>query len=1215
MSILVPVALCFIFAGQSPAQLQFIENKGQWDNRFDYKSDFNTGSFYVQKNGFTVLMHHEADLENFAAQMHGHAHNDAAHKEGAAARVAAPPVPVFSEKLRLRSHAYRVVFLGATGKAAAVPDKPLPTYNNYFIGKDSSRWKSNCAIYQAITYKNVYPNIDVRYYTDQGTLKYDIIVHPGGNPNEITLQYQGVDKLEVKNKELVATTSVGTVKELYPYTYQVLEKGREVLDCKYQVKDNTVRFKVSGYTPGATLVIDPTLIFSSFAGSTSDNWGYTATPGPDGSFFAGGISFGDGFPVSPGAYDRTYNGGINEDGNGPYDISIIKLSANGTSRIYATYLGGTANEQPHSMICDAEGNLIVAGRTNSSNYPLTQSLIGSGGNYDIVITKLNAAGTALIGSVKIGGTADDGINIKSKYSPVNPPSQNDGAYDTRRNYGDDARSEVIIDAAGNIYMAGCTQSSNFPTTPGVFQPAFGGGPSTGPVRQDGVVLKFNPNLSQVLFSSFFGGAGNDACFVLSINPANGNVYVAGGTTSNNLPGSTANTISTSYQGGVTDGFVTIIRPDGSAIVSTTYIGTTGNDLVYGIKFDRFGYPYVNGTTTGNWPVINASFSNAGGKQFICKLQSDLSAYVYSTVFGTNSGVPNISPTAFLVDRCENVYVSGWGGTFNNGKGYPNAGTSGLPVTPNAVQSVTDGSDFYFFVLEKDAASQLFGSFFGQRNGFNDHVDGGTSRFDENGIIYQSLCANCGNTPGVFFPTTPGVWAPSNRSINCAMACVKIEMNFGGVGASVKATVNGIVDTIGCVPLDIVFTDTLAKGKRYIWHFGDGTPSETTIAPVNSVSHTYTAEGLYRLMLVSIDSTTCNIADTAYVNVRVGNNIITPRFTAIKQPPCTNLTYNFVNTTTASRPAYSNNTFTWDFGDGSPRIKTGFQTVSHTYASVGNYKVTLLVDDTTFCNVPDSFSLNIRLAIVVTAEIGTPENACVGKPIAFQNNTLGGLSFVWNFGDGSPQSTEIDPVHIYNQPGRYQVTLIANDSTTCNLSDTARIFVDVFAIPVANFNYTPQPAEENRPAQFINSSIGATSYNWSFGDGEFSTLPNPTHQYNATGVYEVCLIATNAAGCSDTICKPVEAKVLPLLDVPNAFTPGKFGVNSVIKVTGFGIVRMTWRIYNRWGQLVFETNNRKDGWDGTFKGVVQPMDVYTYTLDVELSDGEKVRKTGDITLLR
>jgi gliding motility-associated-like protein len=944
--------------------------------------------------------------------------------------------------------------------------------------------------------------------------------------------------------------------------------------------------------------------------------------------FAGGIAFGSGFPVTTGAFQTVFAGGTDDDANGPYDIAIIKLSANGANRLYATYIGGSGNEQPHSMITDGAGNLVVAGRTNSplsgssgTPYPTTTAAIGTNGKYDIVITKLNATGTALIGSMRIGGSEDDGVNIRSKYSPLGIPGQTDGAFDTRRNYGDDARSEVILDGANNIYLAACTQSPNFPVVGSSIQPSFGGGGAQ--IKQDGIIAKFNANLTTVNFSTFFGGSGNDACFVLAINPLTGNLYVAGGTTSADLPGDKAGVLTPTFQGGGTDGFITQLLADGSAIIKTTYIGTNDNntgtdgfDLVYGIQFDKFGFPYIMGATTGNWQALNANFSNAGGKQFIGKLQPDLSSYVYTTMFGTNSATPNISPVAFLVDRCQNVYVSGWGGALNTSKQYPNAGTGGLEflITTGAVQSTTDRNDFFFFVLEKDATSQLYGTFFGQTGGFTDHVDGGTSRFDANGIIYQAICANCGNTPGVFFPTTPGVWAPNNSSGACNEAAVKIEMNFGGVGASVKATINGIVDTVGCVPLDIVFTDTLAKGKRYIWDYGDGS-RDTTIAPNNSVTHTYQNIGTYRLMLVSIDSTTCNVADTAYTTVKVGNNTVSPNFTATKIGGCESLTFQFNNTTTAVLPVFRPNTFVWDFGDGTPAVRTGFINVTHTYASPGTYNVRLVVDDTVFCNAPDSIQKSIRLAINVTAQFVTPDKGCVPYTAQFSNTSLGGTDFIWDFGDGSPVSTEVNPSHLYANTGTYTVRLTAIDTSTCNKTHDTTFVITVYPIPTAAFQASPNPGESNKPINFTNFSSGAQSYLWDFGDGETSTLENPSHLFNESKIFTVCLVAYSAAGCADTTCIDVEARVIPLLDVPNAFTPGRFGINGVIEVKGFGIGKMDWKIYNRWGQQVFHTTSRKEGWDGTYKGALQPMDVYTYTLDVEFTDGKKFRKTGDITLLR
>ncbi|HQQ99331.1 MAG TPA: hypothetical protein PLA61_00765, partial [Ferruginibacter sp.] len=426
--------------------MEFIQNKGQWDNRVVYRGDFSTGSFFLENNGFTVLLHNVEDLMKVSERLHGHNADPS----------------TMGQPVTLRSHAYKVQFLGTSAFASKAPQIILPEkiqayHNNYFLGNDRSKWAAECQLAQAVTYRNVYPNIDVRYYSEGDHLKYDIIVHPGGNINAIAMRYDGVDKIQVKNKELLINTSVGEMKELYPYSYQVREGRRQEVDCKYVIEGNMVRFKAGNYDPKTTIVIDPRLVFSTFTGSTQDNWGYTATPAPDGSFYAGGIAFGSGYPTSPGAFQTTFGGGVNEDNNGPFDMAIIKFSANGSNRLFATYLGGTSNEQPHSMICDAQGNLIVAGRSTSPNYPRTIPQVGIGGGYDIVVTKLSADGRTLLGSVKMGGINDDGVNIRGKY--VAP----DGADGTRRNYGDDARSEVILDAAGDIYIAASTQSSNFPT--------------------------------------------------------------------------------------------------------------------------------------------------------------------------------------------------------------------------------------------------------------------------------------------------------------------------------------------------------------------------------------------------------------------------------------------------------------------------------------------------------------------------------------------------------------------------------------------------------------------------------------------------------------------------------------------------------------------------------------------------------------------------------
>ncbi len=1219
------VFAAFFVAQSSYAQLQFIENKGQWDKSVVLKSDINTGAFFLQKKGFTVLLHSPADLLNLEETAHG---NNIALKsktdtsKSSIGYVIAPknstgsstttiPTTTFSQPIIVHSHAYKVEFVGASDNVEIIPEKPLPTYNNYFIGNDTTQWQNNCKIFQAVTYKNIYPNIDVHYYTSAGTLKYDIIIRPGGDVNNIVMKYDGVDKMQVKNKELVVTTSVGETKELYPYTYQLQDNDRVPLDCKYELKDSTVRFKIKEHAAGATIVIDPTLIFSTFTGSGSDNWGYTATPGPDGSFFAGGIVFGNSFPTSTGAFSQTFNGGVNDDRIGlGYDISIIKFSASGNLRLYATYLGGSGNEQPHSMVCDAQGNLIITGRSSSPNFPVkpaTNSIYASS-NYDITVTKFTGDGSAIIGSIKIGGTADDGVNIRSKY--VSPG----GADAIRRNYGDDARSEVIVDGSNNIILASCSQSTNFPIINSTIQTSFNGG------RQDGVIVKFASDLSSVIFSTYFGGSGDDACFTASVNPLTNNLYIGGSTTSTDLPGNKTGAISSSFLGGITDGYITELQPDGSAIIKTTYVGTDGNDMLYGLQFDKSGFPYIMGSTTGSWPVINAVFSNPGAKQFIAKLQPDLSAYVYSTVFGTSSNIPNISPVAFLVDRCENVYVSGWGGSFDNGDGYPSVGTAGLTTTANAIQKTTDGNDFYFFVLEKNANSQLFGSFFGQDGGFADHVDGGTSRFDDNGIIYQAICANCYG--GATFPVTPGAWSLKNGTgtQGCNEAAVKIAMNFAGLGAGIRTIGNGIIgDSVGCLPFTVEFVDTASTAKKYIWSFNDGSPDTSTTTTL--VSHTFKSTGLFTVMLIAEDSSKCNIRDTVYKQIRVTSNVANLDFRYDKVGSCDALNYLFTNLSTSSLGFSPTALFVWNYGDGSPNDTLALTaTKVHTFPSIGSYDITLCVLDTSVCNSTECASKIIRVASVVKALISSPPRGCVPYTVVFGNNSLGGTSFTWNFGDpasgASNTSTDISPTHIFNDTGTYTIKLVASDNNTCNKIDSTTTTISLFPKPTAQFSWSPDPPANNTPTQFINTTIGATKYFWNFDESSnTSTEFQPLYQFNLSTTFHVCLQATNDEGCSDTTCQDIKAIVTSLLDVPNAFTPGKPGNNSIIKVMGFGIGLMDWKIYNRWGQLVFESTNKEIGWDGTYKGVLQPMDVYTYTLQVQYTDDKLYTKTGDITLIR
>jgi gliding motility-associated-like protein len=1214
--------------------LEFIENKGQWDTAVRYRADMPDVTFFLQKHGFSVLLQSPADMAALRQAMHGNAGGNstvpASTTKNATKNGQTPALyhtgPVTPEDgggsipaagLVMHAHFYQVEFLNSSDQVDIQGDKTLDTYNNYFIGNNPAKWQSGCKIHQAVIYKNIYPHIDLRYYTDNNQLKYDIVVHPGGNPDDIVLKYKGVDKLIVKEGQITVHTSVGDVKESMPHTYQFSKTGNKDLQSSYSAgPDNTVRFHITDYSPASTLIIDPTLIFSTFTGSHSDNWGYTATYDQAGNFYSGSITLnsimgdaGNGFPVTPGAFQSVFRGGDGTDGSYEYDITIMKFSSNGVNRIYGTYLGGSGDEQPHSLVVDNAGNLVIAGRTSSANFPNVNSSGAKDvlkGGYDIILTKLSADGKSLIGSRIIGGSGDDGVNVAPKYSSVPVlPGQNS----LRLNYGDDGRSEVILDNANNVYLASCTRSTNFPVV-NAFQASSGGG------NQDGVFIKASPDLSNILASSYLGGSGDDAAFAIALNPMTNNIYVAGGTSSKDLKGTgNGKVVYATNQGGI-DGFLSIISNDGGTLIKTSYMGTSGTEVLYGVQFDNNGYPYIMGTTTGAWPVINAAYSQSKGKQFVAKLQPDISAFIYSTTFGKGAAYPDISPTAFLVDRCENIYVAGWGGGIEvEGGGkyvYNNSKTTGLPVTADAIKKTTDGNDFYFFVMKKDAASQLYGSFFGQTGGLGNHVDGGTSRYDKQGVIYEAICANCYGMGT--FPTTPNSWSPRNGtgSNGCNFAAVKISFNFAGVVADPRSLIDGRYDSTGCVPLDVLLKDTVHNAKLYHWSFGDLTPDTTTTT--FQVLHTYMNVGTYLVRLIAIDSTTCNIADTAYLHIIVRSDKAILNFDITKLPPCDSLKYLFTNTSTppAGKP-FSPGSFTWYFGDGT---SAGISPVQHTYASSGTYQVQLVLVDTNYCNYPDTATHTLRVSPVVKAQFEVPDG-CAPYNAVFNNTSLAGQQFYWNFGDGGT-STDAYPVHLYTDTGTYTITLLAVDSNTCNIRDSVQHTIHVNPKPTAGFSVQPVTAVYNTPTVFFNNSFGATHYVWLFGDGD-STLKNSTdtviHQYEQTNTFNACLIAINQVGCADTACHPVQSLINPLLDVPNAFTPGRFGQNGIVMVKGFGIAAMDWKIYNRWGQVVFESNDPSMGWDGTYRGTAQPMDVYAYTLEATFFDGTKTRRTGDITLIR
>ncbi len=1206
ITILLLLVAISAIAQDIPQSYDFTENKGQWDDNVLYKGVVADGAFYLTKTGFKIVQYHAADLKAIRETIHSHKYSDEGGpifipkgSEPLNKDITEPALPQTDGNMRYRAHAIEIKFLNANAQIQTIPEKAIGGISNYFIGNDPSKWASDVKTYTVVTYKNVYPNIDIRFISAAGGLKYDFIVHPGGNPRDIELEIIGAENISLKKNQLHISSSVRTMIEDIPSSYVTDAQGqRKAVDCKYELNgSNRVKFKINHTDKQKTLVIDPSLVFSSFTGSAADQYGYTATPGYDGSLFSGGIAWGPGFPVSNGAFQSSFSNEI--------DIAIFRFNSTGSQRMYATYIGGRSREYPHSLIADQAGNLFILGRTNSGDFPATQ--VGSGGGFDILAIKLNPNGSALIGSLKIGGSSDDGVNIADKFVASGTSIFNT----TYRFYGDDSRSEVILKSNGNVLITSQTQSQDFPIQGSTFQTSSGG-------RQDGIVAELDANCQSVVWSSYLGGSNNDASFVLTEHPLTGNIYIAGSTSSPDLPAPRMN----AYTADPADGFITVISPNGTNVIRTKYFGTSRFDGIYGIQVDREGDIYIMGIAEGGYDKINANYDNAGSKQYVGKLDPDLNDWIFRTVFGSGSNNANISPVAFMVDRCQNMYVAGWGDgevNTNISPAYQMAGTFRMPFTADAIKSQTDNKDLYFIVIEKNANSLLYATFYGQNGGYTEHVDGGTSRFDSQGVIYMAVCANCmrDSYPNVRFPTSVNAWSRVNGSSGCNLAAIKISFNYTGVAAGLAAyNERNVYDTIGCAPFTVELRDTILLAKSYIWQFEED--GDTTHTTDSRITHTFSTPGTYRVRLIAIDTQSCNEYDTAYINIHVSDDRADVAFGFTRGDDCTRFEYTFTNNSVAPPGVpFQSNTFLWNFGDGTTRIASADEQVTHTYQREGNYRVSLMLIDDRYCNTEEPEEIELRVTMNVVAQFATSPGGCVPYTASFRNISMGGINFAWDFGDGNT-STETSPTHTYNQVGFYTVTLTAWDEFTCNKVDQTQFTIEVSNGPVSNFTFTPLTPAANVLHTFYNESTGGHTYLWNFGDGNTRNLNNTqpfTYEYLQSGTYEVQLITLNALGCADTATRTVTAIVEPAFDVPNAFTPGRNGENSIIKVRGYGILNMHWVIYNRWGQRVFETRNKDQGWDGTFNGKLQPMDVYTYTLELTLISGEQFRRTGDITLIR
>lgn len=1216
------------------AMVLFTENMGQWDSRVRYEVQLHDAALFLEADGITVAL-----------------------REHTAHPAPAQGLPM--------CHAYRMHFLGASPALPMGQDRQ-EGYSNYYLGDDPSRWRSRVGNYASARYDGLYPGVALEVYGGKNALKYNFIVDAGADVSAITVEYEGTDGVSVNRQgNLIVKTSVRDVVELAPYVYQKMERGEQKVESRWEVNslgENRwkVWIEIGDYDHGRELVIDPVLLFSTYTGSTADNWGTTAAYDSEKNVYTAGLVFDVGYPTSLGAYQQAPGGNV--------DVGIFKFDSLGQQRLYATYLGGSSADMAHSLFVNTFDELIVLGTTGSDDFPVTpgayqpqhgggqqidyeSSIIRYANGSDIFVSSLSANGTQLRASTYIGGSGNDGLNYRNYFNNnyTVMMSGNDSLY---YNYGDGARGELITDNLNNIYVGSTTMSSNFPTTAGSVQP-------TAPPRQNGVVFKLDHNLRTLLWSTYLGGLGDDAVYSIDVDSAY-NLLVCGGTNSFDFP-TTTGAWQTSYGGGSADGFVSKISYHGDRLISSTFVGLSQYDQLYFVRSGKrdevflFGQTKPMGVSTF---VYNANYSVYNSGMLLMRMKPDLSDRVWSTLFGTPGRI-NLSPTAFAADICNRIYLAGWGRDFVGYSGIPwyTMGTTGMETTANAWMDTTDGQDFYIMSIEANANSLVYASFFGethdssQPRGGGDHVDGGTSRFDRLATLYQSVCGSCGGTQG--FPTTANAWSATNNATNCNNALFRFNVSNDFPVAEF------VPPTAGCAPYTVDFRNT-GRGTSFLWDFGDGTGSTQ-----RNPSHTYSNGGLYTVTLIARMPGGCSEADTQRHTIHViggDGHRFEPMISCanaqiqIGMQPQLGATYQWLSDN-VSDPTVAN---PWVSETGIYLLRVSapgcsetdtFEVQNYTLfdqMSIGGISCTDSADGSITLHIGpqidiDSISINVTPSAAGTfvgrnyvvdglrageyhlvvsgygctdeqdATLANPERPVYRKEIGdvLCSDSCTGWYRIHYTDNGMQRDTLFNGLC----EGSYTTRLVSDG---CPLVDTTAI---VRSHTLDNFH-----AWADRSSVYLgqtvtlhSTAIDGATYRWTPAT-DLETPAAASTQATPTDT-AVCYAVevTGADGCkaSDTVC--IHCTVLncgdPDYHIPNAFTPNNDGINDAVDFSSPILSEIHVAIFNRWGQCIYESDDVNNcRWDGRYRDNACLPGVYTYTCRIRCLNGTETELKGDITLI-
>ncbi len=637
-----------VLAKIKSVRVPFVENVGQVDKEVSFYASTFGGTVCVTRNGEIVysLPKYE-DVEDKEALSRR-------HKEMEKGR----------HTRKVKGWVLKESFVGADVKEVKGV-KRAETVVSYFRGRDPKKWVKGIKSYRGVSFGEVYEGIRLALKARGASVEKVFYLEPGANAEKIMVRVEGAKGLKVNERgALEVKTDLGVVRFTRPLAYQEEGGKRELVEVRYVIKgDGLYGFRVGKYDKKRPLVIDP-LLGSTYLGGGDWDRAY-ALYANGGNVYVAGWTYSTDFPTTVGAYDESFNGGT-------YDAFVSKLSGDLSTLLASAFLGGGGSEDYiHTLYVDGQGNVYVAGTTASSDFPTTTGAYDESKNgpyYDAFVSKLSGDLSTLLASTFLGGSA--------------------------WNFSDYANA-LYVDGQGNVYVAGTTASTDFPTTTGAYDESHNG-------NGDVFVSKLSGDLSSLLASTFLGGSYIDVANAIDVD-GQGNIYVAGYTGSSDFP-TTTGAHDESYNGGDYDAFVSKLSGDLSTLLASTFLGGGDYDVAPTLDADGQGNVYVAGyTASSDFPTTTGAYDESynGGDYadaFVSKLSGDLSNLLASTFLGGGSGD---AANALHLDGQGNVYVTGV------------AQSTDFPTTTGAYDESHNGNgDVFVSKLSGDLSTLLASTFLG-----------------------------------------------------------------------------------------------------------------------------------------------------------------------------------------------------------------------------------------------------------------------------------------------------------------------------------------------------------------------------------------------------------------------------------------------------------------------------------------------------------------------